>query len=48
MHKSVAASAAARKASVPSGDRDNAPVEVVCMALALALVVLALRIASVW
>jgi hypothetical protein len=48
MRKPVAASAAARKASVPSGSRDNAPVEVVCMALALALVVLAFRIASVW
>jgi len=48
MRKPVAASAAARKTSVPPGSRDNAPVELVCMALALALVVLALRIASIW
>jgi len=48
MRKPVAASVAARKASVPSGSRDNAPVEVVCMALALALLVLAFRIASIW
>ena len=48
MRKPVAASAAARKTSMPSGNRDNAPVEVVCMALLLALVVLALRIASIW
>jgi hypothetical protein len=48
MRKPVAASAAARKTSGPSGSRDNAPAEVVCMALVLALVVLALRIASIW
>jgi hypothetical protein len=48
MRKPVAASVAARKASVPPTSRDNAPVEVVCMALALAVLVLAFRIASVW
>ncbi len=44
----AAASVAARKASLSAGSRDTAPVEVVCMALMLALVVLALRIATVW
>jgi hypothetical protein len=48
MRKPVAASVAARKAPVPPMGRDNAPVEVVCMALALAVLVLAFRIASVW
>jgi hypothetical protein len=44
----AAASVAARKAFAPAGGRDNAPVEVVCMALALALFVLAFRIATIW
>jgi nicotinamide mononucleotide (NMN) deamidase PncC len=48
MRKSAAASVAARKASGPAGSRDNAPVELVCMALALALFVLAFRIATIW
>jgi hypothetical protein len=48
MRKPEAASFAARKASLSPGSRDTAPVEVVCMALALAVVVLALRIATVW
>jgi hypothetical protein len=42
------AAVAARKASAPAGSRDDAAVQVVCLALALALVVLAARIASVW
>jgi hypothetical protein len=48
MRKPEAASFAARKASLSPGSRDTAPVEVVCMALALAVVVLAMRIATVW
>jgi hypothetical protein len=48
MRKPAAASIAARKASPPAGSRDRAPVELVCMALALALFVLAFRIATVW
>src|SRR5258708_31073895 len=42
------ASVAARKASLPAGSRDDAAVQLVCLALVLALVVLAARIASVW
>jgi hypothetical protein len=48
MRKSEAASVAARRASLSAGSRDTAPLQVVCMALALAVVVLALRIATVW
>jgi hypothetical protein len=48
MRKPDAAAVAARKASVPSGRSGDAPVELVCLALALALLVLASRIASVW
>ena len=48
MRKSDGAFVAARKASLSAGSRDTAPLEVVCMALALAVVVLALRIATVW
>jgi hypothetical protein len=48
MRKPDAASVAARKTSVPSGRSGDAPVELVCLALGLALLVLASRIASVW
>jgi hypothetical protein len=48
MRKPEAASVAARKASLSAGNRDTAPLEVVCLALMLAVVVLALRIATVW
>jgi hypothetical protein len=48
MRKPEAASVAARKVALSAGSRDTAPVEVVCVALMLALVVLALRIATVW
>jgi hypothetical protein len=48
MRKPEAASVAARKASLSAGSRDTAPLQVVCTALALAVVVLALRIATVW
>jgi hypothetical protein len=33
---------------LPAGSRDVAPVEVVCLALVVALLVLASRIASIW
>ncbi|WP_291684401.1 hypothetical protein [Bradyrhizobium sp.] len=42
------AAAAASKTSVAAGRREAAPTELVCLALALAVVVLAIRIASIW
>jgi hypothetical protein len=48
MRKSAAAPVAAQDASLPSGSRDHAPVQLVCLALALALVALAFRIATIW
>jgi hypothetical protein len=48
MRKPAAASVAATKASLPAGRGDQAPIEVVCVALALAILVLACRIASFW
>lgn len=48
MRKSDVAAAAAKQASVPSDGAEDAPVQLVCLALVLALVALACRIASVW
>jgi hypothetical protein len=48
MRKPAAAPVAAGKASLPAGSRDNAPVELVCLALVLALLALACRIATIW
>lgn len=48
MRKPEAALVAAKKPPLPTGSRDDTPVELVCLALALALLVLALRIASIW
>ena len=48
MRKPEAAPVTARKASVPSGTTGDTPVELVCLALALALLMLAFRIASIW
>jgi hypothetical protein len=48
MRKPDGASIAARKTSLPAGSGDNAPMQLVCLALALALVALSLRIASIW
>jgi hypothetical protein len=48
MRKPAAAPVAARKAHLPAGGRDDASVELVCLALALALLALACRIASIW
>jgi len=48
MRKPESAAAAATTASRPAGRRTDAPTELVCLALALALLVLAVRIASIW
>jgi hypothetical protein len=48
MRKPAAKTAAATKASLLSGRRDEASMQLVCLALMLALLVLAARIASVW
>jgi hypothetical protein len=48
MRKPAAEIAAATKASLLSGRPDEASVQLVCLALVLALSVLAFRIASVW
>jgi len=43
-----AAPVAASKASLPAGSLDIAAVELVCLALVLALLALACRVASIW
>jgi hypothetical protein len=48
MRKPAAAPVAARKPSLPAASRGDAPVELVCLALALAVLMLAFRIASIW
>jgi hypothetical protein len=48
MRKPEAALVAAKKPPPPAGSRDDTPVELVCLAMALALLVLAFRIASIW
>jgi hypothetical protein len=48
MRKSAAAPVATQDASLPSASRDHAPVRLVCLALMLALVALAFRIATIW
>jgi hypothetical protein len=48
MRKPDAAAVAAREASPPALNRGDAPAELVCLALALALLVLVVRIASIW
>jgi hypothetical protein len=48
MRKTDAASAAERRTSALAGSRGDAPVELVCLALGLALLALAFRIASIW
>ena len=47
MRKPDIAAVAAGK-TAPTRNRGNAPVELVCVALALATFALALRIASIW
>jgi hypothetical protein len=48
MRKPDAAATAASKTALAAGPREAAPTELVCLALALAVVVLAIRIASIW
>jgi hypothetical protein len=48
MRKPDAAPVAATKTSLPAGSRGDAPAELVCLALALALIALAARIAGSW
>jgi hypothetical protein len=47
MRKAAAAPVTARKTSLPVDGRES-PAKLVCLALALALLVLASRIASIW
>ena len=48
MRKSDAVSVAARKPSARNGTRSDTPMELICGALALALLVLAARIVVSW
>jgi hypothetical protein len=48
MRRPDAASTAGSKASLPARSRDDASVTLVCLALALALLALAFRIANIW
>jgi hypothetical protein len=48
MRKPDGASIAARKPSLAADSGDYAPMQLVCLALALAWLALALRIASIW
>jgi hypothetical protein len=48
MRNPTAAAAAATKATMPAGDWKQAPATLVCFALALAVVALGLRIATIW
>jgi hypothetical protein len=48
MRKPDVTPTASTKFSLPVGSRDQASVELVCLALALAVFVLAFRIADIW
>jgi hypothetical protein len=48
MRKPAAASVAAKKNFEPAGSQHDAAVKLVCLALMLALLALAFRIASIW
>jgi hypothetical protein len=48
MRKSDVTSTVPKKFPLPVGSRDQASLELVCLALALALFVLAFRIAGIW
>jgi hypothetical protein len=48
MREPTTARVAATKPSSPADGQGNAPVELVCLALALAVLTLAFRIASIW
>ena len=48
MRKPDAILVAASKPSAPNGSRSDTPIELICAALVLAVLVLAARIISVW
>ena len=48
MRKPLTAQAAATSATLPAGSRDRDSVELVCLTLVLALLALAVRIATIW
>jgi hypothetical protein len=48
MRKPDSVAAAAAKPLPPAGSEDSAPVQLVCLALALSVLVLGCRIASIW
>ena len=48
MRKPVTAAAAATSEAVPAGSRDRRVMELVCLTLALAMLAIILRIASIW
>jgi hypothetical protein len=48
MRKTEAAPVATRNRGLSAGSRSDASAELVCLALALAVIVLASRIASIW
>lgn len=48
MRKPVPAPAAATSAAVPAASPDRRCIELVCLALALALLAIVVRIASIW
>ena len=48
MRKPITAAAAGTNAAVPTGSRDRRAMELVCVALALALLAIVVRIASIW
>jgi hypothetical protein len=48
MRKSASAPIAATDASLPTGSQEHAPLRLVCLALALAVVALGFRIATIW
>jgi hypothetical protein len=48
MRKPAAPATATSGASLPVGGRNDTPAALICVALALALFVLAFRIATVW
>jgi hypothetical protein len=48
MRKPMTAAAAATSAAVPAGSRDRRAMELVCLALVLALAAIVVRIAIIW
>jgi uncharacterized membrane protein YdfJ with MMPL/SSD domain len=48
MRKPMTAAAAATSAAVPAGSRDRRAMELVCLTLALAMLAIVFRVASIW